>query len=61
MAAEEVKVSEKKVSLKECNWSDEETEQLTTSYEARTEMCLGHLVFELQEQGRPIKKWKTGT
>ena len=35
-----MKVSEKKVSLKECNWSDEETEQLTTSYEARTEMGL---------------------
>ena len=35
MAAEEVNVLKKKVSLKERNWSDKEIEQLITSYEAR--------------------------
>ena len=35
MVAKEVKVSKKKVSLKECNWSDEEIEQLITSCEAK--------------------------
>ena len=35
MAAKEVKVPKKNVSLKERNWSDKEIEQLITSYEAR--------------------------